>query len=174
MNHQISVYVKKTYGEEYSTKQLIMDLFRFTDESEIVYDKYGKPSLKRGGLYISTSHSGRYYVLAVGKVEIGVDIEPADRLLDDRVVERAFNDEEKEFIRFNPAQNGIFMWTRLEAALKLTGKGLAGIDERTFMLYDEDEKIEDPIWYNTLRYGNMLISIAGYEPVEMNFIKVED
>lgn len=174
MNNQVSVYIKKTYGEKLSSKELIMELFRMEDDSDIVYDEHGKPSLARGNLYISASHSGNYHVLAVAKCEVGVDIEPADRTVPDSVVERVFNDEEKEFIRFNPAQNGVFMWTRLEAALKLTGEGLAGIDRRTFMLYDEDEKIPDPIWYNTLRYGNIIISVAGYEPVEMNLIKVEE
>ena len=174
MNIQISVYVKKLYGEKYSSKQMIMDVFRMKDDSDIIYSEKGKPSLAKGDLFISASHADNYYVLGVAKTDIGIDIEPATRLVPDSVVERVFNDEEKEFIRFNPAQNGIFMWTRLEAALKLTGEGLSGIDGRTFMLYDEDEKIPDPVWYNTLRYGNMIISAAAYEPIEMNIINVED
>ena len=88
----------------------------------------GKPCLPGGTPCISIAHGGGRAVLAVGDVEVGVDLEPPG-LVRWAAAKRFFAPAELLELRAAPAeaQPSLFarFWTRLEAGLKLEGTGFA-------------------------------------------------
>jgi 4'-phosphopantetheinyl transferase len=99
---------------------------------------HGRPTLVDAGVDYSVSHSGEWLVIAViGAGRIGVDLEYCRAMEDlDRVAARVLAAGEGEEFRAVPAAERTAWfyrtWTRKEAAVKLTGHGLAaelsGID----------------------------------------------
>ncbi len=105
---------------------------------------HGKPQLKAlhakgvsGRLpCFNLSHSGDYAVLAVGENvgSVGVDVEqPRKRMEVEALAERFFCGEEYEgLMSLDPSRRQIYffkLWTRKEAVLKWSGKGLGlGLD----------------------------------------------
>ena len=113
-----------------------------TDE-DLKHNEYGKPSLKARGemTEFSLSHSGKYVVLAVSDIPIGVDIESREnitlsvlrRVLPDKhykkLVEKDYSGEvilDKNG-KITPCREEKLMytkkWTSVEAVLKAIGKG---------------------------------------------------
>lgn len=104
----------------------------------IASGEHGKPRLERapdGGrpLSFNLSHSGALAVYAFAlDSEVGVDVESAQRTVDDveALATRAFGTEEAaRLARLDPARRRsefLHAWVRHEAALKCTGSGLAG------------------------------------------------
>jgi 4'-phosphopantetheinyl transferase len=98
----------------------------------------GKPALTDPGhppLHFNLSHSGELALVAVTHAgEIGVDVEQVrERSTADRLAERFFHPNEVAELRRLPIEQrtiGFFnAWTRKEAWLKATGKGISyGID----------------------------------------------
>lgn len=94
------------------------------------YTKYGKPYLKdRKDIYFNTSHSGEYVALAVFNRPVGVDIQKK-RELCIKTVCRVCTDTELEVIEKSEDASAEFarIWTRKEAALKMSGFGILGQD----------------------------------------------
>lgn len=109
------------------------------------FDKTGKPYDEGLGLYFNISHSNSIITVALSCEDIGIDIEYY-RHISDNIKKKYF----KENISDKDATIG---WTRLEAALKLNGQGLSGINNVDLKKY----KIK------TIKYENFALSIAKYK-----------
>lgn len=114
-------------------------------EIEISHDEKGKPFCKNHALSVSLSHSGAYIAVAVGKSNVGVDVE-RKRKFSLSVSRRWFRPKEHEFLTSLPEEERarVFfrLWTLKEAALKYTGEGLADGPETVdcFALLESAEK----------------------------------
>ncbi len=96
----------------------------------IDYEENKKPFLRDSSgfnLSFNLSHSENYILIAVGKDEIGVDIEKMKNLFEyQSLIDAIFTKEEKNFITKAPEPVKAFylLWTRKEALLKATGMGI--------------------------------------------------
>lgn len=88
-----------------------------------------KPELKTntGSVHFNVTHSGELILIAVSSKPVGIDTE----MLDDdfacnQVAVISFSDEEQKYISssHNPSEAFFLLWTRKEALLKGTGKGI--------------------------------------------------
>lgn len=95
-------------------------------EDEIFYTENGKPYLK-DGRFLSVSHSGKYCVLTVFDIPVGVDIERVGRV-SKSVSSRFFTENEQVWAGDDEVRLAV-LWTLKEALSKLTGDGVK-------MLYD--------------------------------------
>lgn len=95
-------------------------------EDEVFYTENGKPYLK-DGRFLSVSHSGKYCVLAVFGIPVGVDIERVGRVAKS-VANRFFTECEQAWAGDDEVRLTV-LWTLKEALSKLTGDGVK-------MLYD--------------------------------------
>ena len=119
-------------------------------EIEISHDEKGKPFCKSLPLSVSLSHSGPYIAVAVGQSPVGVDVE-RKRKINLSVSERWFRPEEHELLLSLPDAERplafLRLWTLKEAALKYTGKGLAGgpetVDCRALLEAANDGNADD-------------------------------
>lgn len=114
-------------------------------EIEISHDEKGKPFSEKLPFSVSLSHSGPYIAVAVGKSNVGVDVE-RKRKFNLSISRRWFRPEEHEFLTSLPEEESarafFRFWTLKEAALKYTGEGLAGGPETVncFALLKSAEK----------------------------------
>lgn len=87
---------------------------------------HGKPRLP--GVEFSISHSGDRIGLAVTSAPVGLDVETDDRKADDGLISYALNETERRALADLSAaeRTAAFFqyWTRKEAVMKATGKGL--------------------------------------------------
>lgn len=87
---------------------------------------HGKPRLP--GVEFSISHSGDRVGLAVTSAPVGLDVETGDRKADEGLISYALNETEQRAIKDLPdaerANAFLRYWTRKEALMKATGKGL--------------------------------------------------
>lgn len=104
-------------------------------EIEFEHTQQGKPFLiesqNRENIQFNLSHSNNMAILAVCKQhEVGIDIEYAERKIDWLGISRRFftqNEQQALFKLPEAEQKTAFfkIWTRKEAHMKVTGKGLA-------------------------------------------------
>lgn len=101
-------------------------------ELKFVYNKFGKPSLKRHELHFNLSHSELLTCYAISlDHRVGIDLESHDRNLDTReLASIVFTTSEQE--AFNKihdvkARTRLFydLWTKKEAIIKAEGQGLS-------------------------------------------------
>lgn len=91
----------------------------------LTWDELGKPTVERGGVYVSVSHSGAWAVCVTADVPVGVDVEVI-RSAQEKFMRRVCSTEEMSYIR--PGDDGGCrrfweIWTAKESLFKLTGKG---------------------------------------------------
>ena len=94
------------------------------DEFRILKDELGKPYGQTGDkhLYLSIAHSSDFVLCALSEsIDIGIDLEPANRKVHEGLKKRIFHPKEKENIR---SMELIRIWTLKEALVKLHGGGL--------------------------------------------------
>jgi 4'-phosphopantetheinyl transferase len=114
------------------------------------YEEHGRPVLAAPApLCFSVSHAGEMVAIALSRHAVGIDIEPEDRRVDFQSLLDYLSETEAAAVLASPDQErpAAFLrcWTRKEARLKASGKGLAGLSQ------------DDPaLW----RYFD--ISSAGY------------
>lgn len=102
----------------------------YTDDLMFEYGKYGKPHLHNVSNYhFSVSHTNNIIAFASSGDKIGIDIETSNRA-DIPFVETAdlhFTSGEADYIRNStyPAKSFLEIWTRKEAYVKCSGKGLS-------------------------------------------------
>lgn len=99
---------------------------------EIVRGAHGKPMLDGEAqlLGFNVSHSGDWGLLAVARVDVGVDVEQVrPQRVHPRFEQRFLTPAERELLRDRRATDGdaafFVVWSRKEAYLKATGFGLA-------------------------------------------------
>jgi 4'-phosphopantetheinyl transferase len=108
--------------------------------------EHGKPHLDDGSLHFNISHSGGAALIALARVEVGVDIElPRPRRTDD-LARRFFAPMEQErlFALEGESRRDAFfrLWTCKEAFLKATGEGFS----RSLRSYEIDPSRGRVLW----------------------------
>ncbi|WP_179319621.1 4'-phosphopantetheinyl transferase family protein [Winogradskyella helgolandensis] len=78
-------------------------------------------------LFFNVSHAGDYAIIAIGNCELGVDIEYIDKHFNYAdILPTVFSSEELSFVEMSNFKRQTFykLWTRKEAIVKATGKGI--------------------------------------------------
>ncbi len=121
------------------------------------YGPHGKPYFADIPLYFSISHSGSYVLLAVSRREIGADIQEIRKIRTERLVKRLFGAEEQERLK----GSAFFLrWAEMEAKVKLTGQGIAGIQEECF----DDPGLD---WREVIVPEGYAAAVCGYREKRM-------
>ena len=100
------------------------------DVNKIVLDKYSnkKPYLSsHPSVFFNVTHAGDYAIIAIANSSIGVDIEYVNKDFDyNEILPSVFNKSEiDEVFNSNDIQRTFYkLWTRKEAIVKATGKGI--------------------------------------------------
>ncbi|GAA3582788.1 4'-phosphopantetheinyl transferase superfamily protein [Amycolatopsis ultiminotia] len=103
---------------------------------------HGRPQVPGSDLVLSISHSGNLIGLAATDgVPVGLDVETSNRTADPSLVEYALSPEEQQAVAglSDEERSAAFFvyWTRKEAVMKATGKGLKiPLQSITFSRYD--------------------------------------
>lgn len=123
-----SIKSENRKNEFLSTRHLIRGLAAkfglLGNDFMIRKDELGKPYGQTGDkhLFLSIAHSAHYALCGLSEsMDIGIDLEPADRKVHEGLRSRIFHAEEKEDIR---SMDLIRVWTLKEALVKLHGGGL--------------------------------------------------
>lgn len=97
---------------------------------EIEINEYGKPSIKgKDNIHFSISHSDSKVICAVGKNNVGCDVERINpRKKTDGIIGRFYHSNEKKYIenfQEDDKTKAFFdIWTLKESYVKMIGKGL--------------------------------------------------
>lgn len=97
-------------------------------DDQLIRGEQGQIALKDDPRHIGLSHSGPLTVLAVSDVPVGVDLERVHESSEPtvrRLFPPSFREEMEEVPDASRDETFTRLWTRLEAALKLDGRGLA-------------------------------------------------
>ena len=99
-------------------------------EVKFRYGAHGKPGLAGSDLRFNISHSGALAVIALARVEVGVDVELPRPRRSDAIARRFYTPGEIErlFAHADPERRAdafFRLWTCKEAFLKATGEGLS-------------------------------------------------
>ena len=130
------IYEYKSIYPELSGTELTDSMIRRClkrEDAVIVRTDKGKPYIRftvsdSGGPFISVSHSGGTFALAVSGVEVGLDIQYARDINQKRISARFFSPEEAESVAADDTGDRFFeLWTRKEAYSKFTGDGIAQV-----------------------------------------------
>ncbi|KZB87352.1 4'-phosphopantetheinyl transferase family protein [Amycolatopsis regifaucium] len=108
---------------------------------------HGRPRVPGAPLMLSISHSGDLIgVAATAGTPVGLDVETATRRADDSLIEYALSPAEQAAVSGLLAEQRttafFTYWTRKEAVMKATGKGLKiPLQSITFSGYDEEARL---------------------------------
>lgn len=152
----------------------------------IVKNEWGKPFFSDRSLpFFNWSHSGDWVFLAISDSDVGADIEVAknrSRYLD--IADRFFSKEEAEAVHRGGEDVFFLLWTIREAALKLSGRGLAGSEELTINPVSGISSLSGKYFNAAMaackedEFGvDCKLAVASYEdkpPQELNFIDWDD
>lgn len=146
----LSAYLLLMEGleKEYGIKE--PPLFSYTPE--------GKPYLSQHpDIHFSFSHSGTVAMCALSDRPVGADVE-TPRIIRSSLVSYTMNESEQLIVNAaaNPTMQFLHFWTRKEALLKLTGKG---IRNNLQMVLAEAEKYQ----METVQKENYIYSIVQYK-----------
>lgn len=133
-------------------------------DEDLVCGAFGKPCLRADGPCFNLSHGGRYAVLALAGADVGVDVEPVKAQMPVTVPRRFLLEDERRWLEAEPTgERFVWLWTRLESALKADGRGLA-LEKRDFsVLNGETWRIE------SFFYKEHCISCAMSAPFEVEY-----
>ena len=118
-------------------------------EIEFAYGSSGKPSLVRTPtglpLHFNLSHSRDRVVVAIARTPVGIDLETPGRLGDfEDLARRFFSPGEVRALARIPASERLdaffACWTRKEAYLKLTGRGISSGLKTVEMAFSPDRE----------------------------------
>jgi 4'-phosphopantetheinyl transferase len=101
---------------------IIKNLRKMGIEEKLSISPQGKPYLPSNVKYVSSAHSGKYLICAIGDQPVGIDIEKIRELHPGTIARLNLKDQPFE------------QWTLREAMIKLTGDANAMFDE---VIFDE-------------------------------------
>jgi 4'-phosphopantetheinyl transferase len=107
-------------------KRGLKEVYGMEDNPHFIYNEHGKPSIEgHPEIFFNLSHCKEAAICAISDRPIGVDVESV-RAFNDSLVRYTMNDDEVREIETadDRAVAFIRLWTKKEAALKLTGDGL--------------------------------------------------
>ncbi|WP_270990381.1 4'-phosphopantetheinyl transferase family protein [Streptococcus agalactiae] len=118
-----------------------IDLFR----EDLVYNEFGKPSLKRKDIFYNISHSGKYVTCAISNKMVGIDIQKHIENFEEII--SFFSTSEKEYLASIPLHKLLIkeffkIWTVKESYVKFLGRGLYK-ELDSFSLFLDKKKIID-------------------------------
>lgn len=122
---------KKNHEKEHAAGKLLLSYavkeeYGWQTLPEINRHPYGKPYFpKYAQIYFNISHSGNRVVCALGKLELGVDIEQI-RGVKESLCKRVLSERELEWMEACENREEAFtrLWTLKESFVKTTGEGL--------------------------------------------------
>ena len=93
------------------------------------------PAIRRGegvkpcfavetGIHFSVSHSGDFWVCAVSRREIGIDLQKKTTRFNPGIAERFFHADEHRYLETNGFGDFFMVWTAKESYVKFTGQGI--------------------------------------------------
>ncbi|MBQ1955367.1 MAG: hypothetical protein II350_06465 [Clostridia bacterium] len=127
----------------------------------------GKPEFPVSPPYFNISHCSGYALCAVADAPVGLDAEPADRTVDDRILKRLLRAGET-------CPSAIWKWVEKESFVKLTGEGLlrplASFTASADGVFDANGKRLARISKHDLH--GLCISIASYEQITSTVVKI--
>lgn len=131
---------------------------------EIVYEKNGKPYLKnRKDFYFNVSNSGKYAVIAVAVVPVGIDIQKSVGFRK-KLAERICSEEEINRLGDTLKTKMNLVWAVKEAYTKLTGTGIS-VDLKTISYDITDDSVTVFDNNNKAAFGRTVFSEDEYETV---------
>ncbi len=131
--------------------------YGIAEAPEFDYLEGGKPVIKgHPEIHFSFSHSGNVALCAIDSRPVGADVETT-RKVTPALIAYTMNEEEQATIASAPESLSAFLalWTKKEAALKLTGEGIRN-DLKTVLTHAEN------IVFETKITENYIYSIARY------------
>jgi 4'-phosphopantetheinyl transferase len=146
---------------------------------EFYYEQTLKPRVKtkNADLHFNVTHSADRIIIAISSKPIGVDIEHVDEDFGfDQILDVTFSNQELDYIQNSNNKSEAFylLWTRKEAFLKATGKGidddlqnipaLTGVHE----LVSEISYSESPWYVGSFGIGNSYIASLSFPPELLN------
>ncbi|GAB3717747.1 4'-phosphopantetheinyl transferase superfamily protein [Amycolatopsis oliviviridis] len=126
---------------------LAVEAVKFDATCEDCGKPHGRPRVPGAPLMLSISHSGDLIgVAATAGTPVGLDVETATRRAEDSLMEYALTPAEQAAIsgllEAERATAFFTYWTRKEAVMKATGKGLKiPLQSITFSAYDEEARL---------------------------------
>jgi 4'-phosphopantetheinyl transferase len=126
---------------------LAAEAVKFDATCEDCGKPHGRPRVPGADLTLSISHSGDLIgVAATPSVPVGLDVETAGRKADEGLIEYALSPAEAAHLTgLDPEEKAaafFVYWTRKEAVMKATGKGLRiPLKSITFSRYDEPARL---------------------------------
>ena len=123
------------------------------DRCPLAWTADGRPVLDIKGppICVSTSHSGKLGVIAIGPGSVGVDVERVDASLPVHdLAERCLAPAEQRWLLDRPPVDRLAgfcrLWTRKEAYLKARGIPLASVDLTQLSVLTGDHCVIPPSW----------------------------
>lgn len=110
-------------GESLAREMMARVLGKSPDSLDIRRHQNGKPYLVGNALYFSISHSGPFVMCALHTAPVGADIEMSGAYRE-RIAKRICSPAEYAYIQ-GDATRFLQVWTRKEAFVKLSGKGIS-------------------------------------------------
>lgn len=159
-----------------------IDLFR----EDLVYNKFGKPSLKRKDIFYNISHSGKYVTCAISNKMVGIDIQKHIEKFEEII--SFFSISEKEYLASIPLQKLLIkeffkIWTVKESYVKFLGRGLyKELDSFSLFLdkkkiIDEGRIVKDILYKNfsiSEEYTMSVVASSDDNSYEIRYVKVEN
>ena len=118
---QVSFFAKLMLNEILETEYELKDPL-----STFNKDEYGKPSIQHKNLHFNISHSNDIIGIAISEVSnIGFDLQ-AHKSFNPKIIHRVFTEPEHQGHKEATDKSSFFFdtWSRKEASVKATGKGI--------------------------------------------------
>ncbi|MBW7569908.1 4'-phosphopantetheinyl transferase family protein [Succinivibrio faecicola] len=141
-------------------QKVLIEFYGINYLPEIITLQSGKPCFKEARYpFFNLSNSGKYLALAIGKSEIGIDIEfERKRHNLEGLIKRVCSKKEQVFLlsldEITMLHEFTRLWTVKECLVKTTGKGLVDVD----MLYIDP--VENNCGYYNLPSSNQICSTS--------------
>ena len=158
-----------------------IDLFR----EDLVYNEFGKPSLKRKDIFYDISHSGKYVTCAISNKIVGIDIQKHIEKFEEII--SFFSISEKEYLASIPFQKLLIkeffkIWTVKESYVKFLGRGLYKELDSFSLFLDKKKIIDEGRIVKDILYKNFSISeeytmsvvASSDDSYEIRYVAVEN
>lgn len=144
----------------------------------VVSDSHGKPYIRgKENFFFNVSNSGKYVVVAVGDINLGVDIQkPID--YSEGLVRKIMSAEDRTRLENDIVSRLNLVWAVKEAYVKYTGEGICRDLATVSYCYEDDcrLKIQDGITsvngYYCMLKGNYALVLCAGRPFETQMVCV--
>ena len=96
------------------------------EKAVVLTEEKGKPYIEGVPVHFSISHTENMWMCMVGPAPCGIDLQLTKECDYEKIAERYFNSEEKDYVRLWGLDGFFRIWTRREAYGKYTGEGFYG------------------------------------------------